>query len=375
MPSPLKQPLLPLLGVCFGNPLSVLFSQMRLPAWWLNHQHIFRTPRLLSGSSHLRPNAKIFDNKHRQITAVSAHRPCPAGTPASSAGRCRPATLVRSWCHPLPEIRSTTQQPRTWSPGWRQWFSISALPQPASSRASARTARRAASSVPAGRMRLSEAAVARARTVGVCHAGSMVMWLKGFPKMSRTKAIWATCSASFGVPVRNSTANPAALAASHGSKPPRLTAIRAAKAALNPPHCFSSPSALVFRAAASASSLAAKAASPAVFRSRRFARPSANRSATSTAIVLRLSPIKDQMRRQQATVNNRFFRSLAFSVTKSTIPFGSVRASQSCSLIAIAPFTAGAVVRTRMLLHLQSIPVLTTILAEILLPRPPPSRT
>ncbi|HKB35596.1 MAG TPA: biotin/lipoyl-binding protein [Gemmataceae bacterium] len=47
--------------------------------------------------------------------------------------------------HLLPSSRSTTQQPRTCGPPSRQWSRMSALSQPASSRASDRTARRAGS--------------------------------------------------------------------------------------------------------------------------------------------------------------------------------------------------------------------------------------
>lgn len=42
----------------------------------------------------------------------------------------------------LSKMRSTTQQPRTCSPAWRQWASMSASRHPASSRASANTGRR-----------------------------------------------------------------------------------------------------------------------------------------------------------------------------------------------------------------------------------------
>jgi len=45
--------------------------------------------------------------------------------------------------HSLPSSRSTTQHPLQCSPGWRQWAKMSALVQPASSRASARMGMRA----------------------------------------------------------------------------------------------------------------------------------------------------------------------------------------------------------------------------------------
>jgi hypothetical protein len=47
------------------------------------------------------------------------------GSPSESCG------LVTS-VHFRPVRRSTTQQPRTCSPGWRQWFRMSSLAQPAS---------------------------------------------------------------------------------------------------------------------------------------------------------------------------------------------------------------------------------------------------
>jgi hypothetical protein len=51
----------------------------------------------------------------------------------------------------LARTASTTQHPRTWGPGPRRWVRISALSQPDSSGASARTARRVLSRWPEGR--------------------------------------------------------------------------------------------------------------------------------------------------------------------------------------------------------------------------------
>src|SRR5436305_1984969 len=64
--------------------------------------------------------------------------------------------------------------------------------------------------------------------------------------------------------------------------------------------------------------------------------PSANRSATSTALRLRGSVISDQIRRQQAQAKSRNLRSLVFPSRKSNITWGSSQTSQSASVIHFA---------------------------------------
>ena len=49
-----------------------------------------------------------------------------------------PALHAASPAHALPNTKSTTQHPRTWTPGPRQWFNISSLSHPWSIKASAR---------------------------------------------------------------------------------------------------------------------------------------------------------------------------------------------------------------------------------------------
>jgi hypothetical protein len=67
-----------------------------------------------------------------------------------------------------------------------------------------------------------------------------------------------------------------------------------------------------------------------------LSKPSAKRSATSTALRLSASFSRGQTRRQHATASSRIFRSLALPRRNSSIGAGSLQASHSASVIGVA---------------------------------------